>query len=336
MRSRPLRAVLAALVLVPALVYAQGTGPEARIPLSTGFVPDPASIEGHTHGARSLADLGGHECAGFVGDHPSHVMAFDTRFGFLRIFATSETDLVLGVRTTDASGRSTWLCSDDRFENMPGVEGVFPRGRVEIWVGTHTLGESADYVLALTETRSVRPGIGGAGTMDDRSSASELGLEPSADGRYDAIHLRRGFLPDPRWLEGEAGLATQEEGADAGADVEPIEVTLLGNGCGGLVQPTPGHVVTLLEDFDFLQLYLCEPAEDGARCERTHDPLSLVILAPDGSFRCESADASYTAFAAGRDEGGWPAGDYRVWVGVHHPDTHVRYRMGISELRRVR
>lgn len=328
-------AALAVLLLVPTLALAQTIGHEARVPLSTGFVPDPAQMEGHAHGSRPLSDLGGHECAGFVGDRPSHVMNLDTRFGFLRIFATSDTDLVLGVHTTDASGRSVWLCSDDRFGNVPGVEGVFPRGRAEIWVGTHTLAESGDYVLQFTEMRSVRPGIGTGGTADDRSAATELGLETGTPGRFDAIHLRRGFLPDPRWLEGEAGLAVPAAGADAGADVEPIEVTLLGNGCGGLVQASAAHVVTLIDDFDFLQLYLCEPAEPGARCTPTHEPLSLVVLAPDGTFRCEGASDSYTALSAGRDQGGWPAGDYRVWVGVHHSDTHERYRMGISELRRV-
>jgi hypothetical protein len=326
---------LATLVLVPTLVVAQTTAPEARVALSTGFVPDPAHLEGHAHGARAFSDLGGHECTGFVGDRPSHVMSFDTRFGFLRIFATSETDLVLGVRTTDAAGHAVWTCSDDRFDHIPGVEGVFPRGRAEIWVGTHTLGASGDYVLQLTEMRSVRPGIGTGGVDDDRSAAAELGLQTEGTGRFDDIHLRRGYLPDPRWLEGEAGLAARDPAADAGADVEPIEVTLLGNGCGGLVEGTPAHVVTLIDDFDFLQLYLCTPADDGARCEPPHEPLSLIVLRPDGTFRCEAADAAVTAVFAGPDEGGWPAGDYRVWVGVHHLETHQRYRMGISELRRV-
>jgi hypothetical protein len=333
--SRSGRALLFALVLVPTLALAQTIAPEARIPLSTGFVPDPVHLEGHAHGGRALEDLGGHECTGFVGDRANHVMMLDTRFGFLRIFATSQTDLVLGVHWTDASGHPHWLCSDDRFDDAPGVEGVFPRGRLEIWVGTHTIGESGDYVLDFTEMRSVRPGIGTGEAGLDRSAATELGLDLEADARYDDIHLHRGFLPDPRWLEGEAGLATVAAGADAGTDVEPIEVTLLGNGCGGLVQASAGHVVTLLDDFDFLQLYLCEPAEEGSRCVPTHEPLSLVVLLPNGAFRCEAADASFTALSAGADEGGWPAGDYRVWVGVHHTDTHQRYRMGVSELRRV-
>lgn len=336
-RSGERRALLAALVLIPTLATAQTIAPEARIPLSTGFVPDPAQIDGHAHGARAFADLAGGDCTGFVGDRPSHVMALDTRFGFLRIFATNaaETDLVLGVHVFDTSGRATWMCSDDRFGNVPGVEGVFPRGHLEIWVGTHAIGASADYTLQITETRSVRPGIGTGGVADDRSAATELGLDTTAVGRYDPIHLRRGFLPDPRWLTGEAGLAASVEGPDAGAESGPIEVTLLGNGCGGIVPASPAHIVTLLDDFDFLQLYLCEPSPDGSRCVPNTEPLSLVVLLPDGTFRCESADDSFTALSAGHDQGGWPAGDYRVWVGIHHIDVHEPYRLGISELRRV-
>ncbi len=336
-RSGSERVVLAALVLIPTLATAQPIAPEARIPLSTGFVPDPAQIDGHAHGSRAFADLAGGDCTGFVGDRPNHVMALDTRFGFLRIFATNvgDADLVLGVHVFDASGRATWMCSDDRFGNVPGIEGVFPPGRLEIWVGTHTLAQSADYTLQVTETRSVRPGIGTGGTADDRSAATELGLEATAAGRYDAIHLRRGFLPDPRWLTGVAGLAATVESPDAGPESGPIEVTLLGNGCGGLVQASPAHVLTLIDDFDFLQLYLCEPSADGGRCVPNSEPLSLVVLQPDGTFRCESADDSFTALAAGHDQGGWPAGYYRIWVGVHHVDVHETYRLGISELRRV-
>src|SRR5262249_37859319 len=153
--------------------------------------------------------------------------------------------------------------------------------------GTHTLGESGDYVLSFTETRSVHPGVGTGAALDDTTAASELGLDVTADGRFDAIHVRRGFLPDPRWLEGEAGLPAVPPGADAGvAAIEPIELTLLGNGCGGIVPAAAAHVVTLVEDFDFLQLYLCEPDPQGGVCVPTEQPLSMVILGPDGAFRC--------------------------------------------------
>jgi hypothetical protein len=182
----------------------------------------------------------------------------------------------------------------------------------------------------------VRPGVGTGGTADDRGAATDLGLETTGDARFASTHVHRGFLPDPHWLRGEARIATASASADAGAEPGPIEVTLLGNGCGGIVEAAPAHVLTLLDDFDFLQLYLCEPDDDRAHCVPTHEPLSLVVLGPDGMFRCESANGAYTELSAGRDQGGWPAGDYRIWVGVHHVATQQSYRLGISELRRVR
>lgn len=325
---------LLALALAPALALAQAVSPDARVPLSTGFVPDPTEIDGHAVGARALSEIAGSTCTGFVGDHASHVLSLNTRFGFLRVFATSDTDLVLGVRSIDQAGEEHWSCSDDRFGTSPSVEGVFPRGTLEVWVGTHTLGASGDYQLRMTEMRSVRPGVGTGGTADDRGAATDLGLDTSATGRFDPIRLHRGFLPDPRWLTGEARVDVATT-VDAGVESGPIEVTLLGNGCGGLVQAAPAHIVTLLDDIDFLQIYLCAPADEGARCAPTQEPLSIVVLGPSGDFLCESASGSYAALERGPGQGGWPAGDYRVWIGVHHVATHQSYRMGISELRRV-
>jgi hypothetical protein len=331
------RAIAAAglLSLVAVLAAAQGSAPihEARVPLRTGFVPDPAELEGHTRGARAISDMAGPACAGFVDEHASHVLSFETRFGFLRVFATSETDLVLAVRRADGS----WLCNDDRFGTNPNVEGVFPAGRIEVWVGTHVLGASADYVLTLSEMRSVRPGVGASGVHDDEDMAAELGLDAvAATGRFAPIHLHRGFLPDPRWIEGAAGRTDEQRADDAGAGGENdlIEVSPLGDECRGLAEAAPSHVVTLQDDFDFLQLYLCDPS-DPTHCLPTGAPLSLVVRAPDGSFRCHTSDDAVTAVTVGRDDGGWPAGDYRVWVAVHHPDVHQAYRLGLSELRRV-
>src|SRR5690606_21549625 len=141
--------------------------------------------------------------SGFVGGSPSHVLNLETRFGFLRLFATSDVNLVLAVRTADGS----WLCSDDRFGPHPSVEGLFAAGRVEVYVGAATLGARGAYVLRVTETRSVRPGIGSDATWDEGAAlARDIGLEIDApEGGFENIRLRRGFLPDPRSLAGVAG-----------------------------------------------------------------------------------------------------------------------------------
>ena len=305
---------------------------EARVSIRTGFVPDPADFEGRVTGVRSLVPLAGPECVGFFEAGPSHVFSLDTRFGLLRFYATAEANLVLAARTED--GR--WICNDDRFGTTPAVEGTFRPGRVEVWVGTHDPGVSVDYLLQLTETRSVRPGVGAAGMEDDRALAVELGmLGEAVDGLFDGIRLRRGFLPDPRWLEGDAGPTPRPPGAPTAEAEDPIDVALISTECRGLVDATPSHVLTLMDDFDFLQLYLCAP-DDLAHCQTPSDPLSFVALGPDGRFRCDVSEGQFTELSRGSDSGGWPAGTYRVWVGVHHPEAHPHYRLGISEIRRVR
>lgn len=281
---------------------------EASVHLATGFIPDPAVLEGRASGVRPASTLAEH-CTGFVGTAPSHVLTLDTRFGYMRLFATSEVDLVLAVRT--ASGE--WMCSGDRFGTHPSVEGLFLRGRVEVWVGTEQTGASGEYALRITETRSIRPGVGAeVATGEGTALARDLGLEVEApEGGFEDIRTRRGFLPDPRWLEGVAGGTL-----DAGA---------LGGTCRGYVTPRPTHVMTLLQPFDFLQLYL----DVDPRAERE---LTLVVLTPDGRFLCNAGLGAVPDVSAAR----WEEGVYRVWIGTLREDATRQHRLGISEIRRVR
>lgn len=280
---------------------------EGLVHLRTGFVPDPAVLQGRAHGARPASSLAP-QCAGFVGDAPNHVLVLDTRFGFLRMFATGPADLVLAVRASDGS----WLCSEDRFGAHPSVEGVFAPGRVEIWVGLEVAGQSGDYVLRITEMRSVRPGMGAEIHADDRIAlARELGLEIAAQSAlHGAIRLRRGFLPDPRYLEGIGG--------------GPIDAAALGGSCRGRITGPPTHVLTLLTEHDFLQLFALPETADA-------EP-TLVVVTPDGRVLCDAGGGETVQVSAPR----WPQGVYRIWVGSVQEDTAIPHRLGISEIRRVR
>jgi hypothetical protein len=278
----------------------------ATVSLSTGFVPDPAVIDGRARGARDAASLAP-QCPGFVGDSASHLLALDTRFGFLRIFATGPGNLVIAVRTAD----DRWLCNDDRFGPHPSVEGLFPPGRVEIWVGTQARGGESPYSLRVTEMRSVRPGVGNESEEDaGEALARDLGLEVEAPtGLHQAIRLRRGFLPDPRMLEGVSG--------------GTIDIGGLGGACSGHVTAQPTHIVTLQTDFDFLQLY--------AETEEGTEP-TIAVLTPEGRFICGLGDHARAQASAPR----WAPGEYRVWVGNAVEGATLRHRLGISEIRRVR
>jgi hypothetical protein len=287
----------------------------------TGFVPDPMVLHGTASGAAPLPIAEPAECGqGFFAASPSHVLVLETRMGFLRLYATGPGDLALAVR--DAEG--FWHCSDDRFGRHPSVERTWARGRVEVYVGTHGEAERSEYQLRLTEMRSMRPGVADGGDAgDERDLARDAGIRVDAEsGRFDGIRLRRGFLPDPRYLAGDGALPADEEGIDA---------SVLGGECHGLVSHEPSHTVELLDEVDFFQLYVVPLDEPRWPSGRT-PPLSLVVLFPDGTFVCDAANAEGLELSRAR----WEPGLFRVWVGLEPGQEPVRYRLGLSEIRRVR
>jgi hypothetical protein len=304
MKTRAAVLALSALLASPG---SSGAQLSAQVHLATGFVPDPAILEGRAGGSRPATELSP-QCPGFVGARPNHVLALDTRFGFLRIFATGPGDLVLAVRTSD----ERWLCSDDRFGPHPSVEGLFPAGVTEIWVGVAETGAQSSYAVRITETRSIRPGVGvDVSAEEGIALARDVGLDVEAiEGLYQGIRLRRGFLPDPRWLEGTAG--------------GPIDAGGLGGTCRGRITSRPTHVVELHTELDFMQLY--------AEVQQAGEELSIIVLTPEGRFLCDGATRDVPAVSADA----WGTGLYRVWIGAHAEDTSVRYRLGLTEIRRVR
>ncbi len=302
--------------------------------IRTGFVPDPVVIVGETVRDAPLTGLDA-SCAGLATEAPTQRIRMETRFGFLRLFATGPEDLTLAVRTQDGA----ILCSDDRFGRHPSIEGRFPPGELEVWVGVkppvpvappadapdaspepavaeaETVAPEAEgahgYALELTETRSVRPGVRSGEDQDHLSLAIELGLDVRTEtGQGPSLRLRRGFLPDPRSLEGSLAEATTR-------DVSGLETH-----CAGFVAAMPSHVITLQEDFDYFQVYVADAPEDSV----------LIVLGPDGSLFCDSSDNDQPQVEASA----WPAGVYRVWVGALREDAVFPYRVGVSEIRRAR
>ncbi|GAB4204546.1 MAG: hypothetical protein OHK0013_19600 [Sandaracinaceae bacterium] len=311
-------AAIAARVLAGSTVGARRVGVAGEpISIRTGFVPDPIVVRGTVRRDAPLARLG-EGCTGLGSEGPTQRVRMETRFGFLRIFATGPDDLTLAVRTEDGAV----LCSDDRFGRHPSVEGRFAPGLLEVWVGlregdptatpaTSTLAPGT-FELELTETRSIRPGVRSGEEGERLSLAIEAGLDVRCEaGRDGDMRLRRGFLPDPRYLEG----STRAEG-------EHVDVGGLGDVCRGFVTAAPSHVLNLQDDLDFFQIYVANALEST----------TLVVVGPDGSVACDSADGDHPHVT--RDA--WPSGLYRIWVGAHRADAVVPYRIGLSEIRRAR
>jgi hypothetical protein len=279
----------------------------SAVRLRTGFVPDPADFGGRASGERPASELDA-ACTGFVPSAPSTTLELETRFGFLRIFATGGLDLALAVRHSDG----TVQCSDDRFGIHPAIEGLFLPGRLEVWVGTKTRGASGPYSLRVTETRSMRPGLGMDSSEDSGTAlGDDLGLEvESSEPALGQTDLQRGFLPDPRWLEGDA--------------TGTIDIVSLGGLCRGFVAAKPSYLVTLQDDFDYLQIYLMSDRSQGG---------VLAVLGPTGRFICDVVTSTEGAEVSAPR---WGRGVYRVWVGTSVSGATLGHRVGISEVRRVR
>jgi len=206
------------------------------------------------------------------------------------------------------------ICSDDRFGRHPAIEGRFAPGEIVIWVGLKAdVGSPArHFELEITETRSIRPGVRRGEESERLSLAIEAGLDVMPEhGSASDLRLRRGFLPDPRHLEGTVTGST-----------DPVDVGGVGDTCRGFVSAVPAHVVTLADDLDFFQIYVAEAPEST----------TLVVVGPDGGVSCDAADGDHPNIT----RSSWPQGAYRVWVGAHRVDGAFPYRLGLSEIRRVR
>jgi hypothetical protein len=282
--------------------------PGSVFALRTGFVPDPVVFRGALAPISPLSRLGA-GCRGVSSDAPTQRIRMDSRFGFLRVFATGAADLTLAVQTEQGV-----VCSADRFGRHPAIEGRFNPGELAIWVGVEgPLGEGArEFELEITETRSIRPGVRRGEEGERLALAIEAGLDTQPDtGSQGDLRLRRGFLPDPRWIAGQ--LVPEERAVDVGG---------LGDSCRGYVPVRPSHVLRLQDDLDFFQIYVADAPESA----------TLVVVGPDASVACDSADGDRPHV----DRAAWPAGLYRVWVGAHRADAAFPYRLGLSEIRRVR
>lgn len=276
--------------------------------LRTGFVPDPVVFRGQLAPAWQLARLAP-DCVGLSSQEPTQRVQMQTRFGFLRVFATGAADLTLAVR----SGESV-ICSDDRFGHHPAIEGRFNPGELAIWVGVDgaVAPEARGFELEITETRSIRPGVRRGEESERLSLAIEAGLETQPEtGSNGDLRLRRGFLPDPRFLSGTLT-----------PDADPVDVSSVSSNCRGYVTARPSHVLTLQDDLDFFQIYVAEATENT----------TLIVVGPDEDVGCDASDGDHPNVTSEL----WPAGVYRIWVGAHRTDASFPYRLGFSEIRRVR
>ena len=193
-------------------------------------------------------------CPGFVDlSAPDYVMSLDRPDLMISLYARSETDLVLAVRSPDGA----WFCNDDSFQLNPAVViGNAPVGDYEIFVGGFSQGSTGAFTLmtALGDPNWMLSGTGGAAAPDT--------FNLDATPLYGTVAFDARTIIDPRIL----------------LDVRPSSHDMFqnGSGCAGFTDGSaPDLVVVAGEDLAQLMIYLVSDA-DG----------TLAVVGPDGALTC--------------------------------------------------
>ncbi|MCU0882888.1 MAG: peptidase S1 [Hyphomonadaceae bacterium] len=140
MRARKLLAagavVLSGLVLgMPAGAQDASLAPSfANLSLSSGFVPDPATVQVVAGGSVDASYLG-NGCNGMIANAPDVKLSWRNDGGSrLTIMAVSGGDTTLVINMPDGS----WLCDDDSGGDLDPAVVIrnAPSGVYDIWVGT--------------------------------------------------------------------------------------------------------------------------------------------------------------------------------------------------------
>jgi len=124
----------------------------ARMMVSGDFIT--RSVRGRNGGALGSEGIHGTGvCRGYFQGPPNHVVFLAQPRAFLRMYVVSAADSTLVIRRPDGQV----LCNDDTYSLNPGVEGNFPAGLYQVWVGTYRENESRPYQLTVTIDPSQHP-----------------------------------------------------------------------------------------------------------------------------------------------------------------------------------
>lgn len=276
--------------------------------LSRGFTPDPMVASGTSGGAMAASNMNS-SCTGWISSTPDHILAMNTAFPFLRVFAQSDSDTTLVIQGPNGS---VW-CNDDTYDRNPAIENAFPAGMYKVWIGSYQQGQNASYQLKVTELRTVTPsgssGSSNNGTVNSGTQTQSAGLAAleirARRGNFRPVKLRSGFPNDPRLLSGSSGGS--------------VDAQALGGACRGWVARRPDHLLTLQSAFDFFRIFVNSSSDT-----------TLVVLTPTGQWLCN--DDTYERNPA-VEQNSWAPGKYLVWVGSYQSGEVAPYTIGFTELR---
>lgn len=92
-------------------------------------------------------------CRGYYLGAPNHLLLVPNPRDFLRIYVMSAADSTLIVRRPDGE----ILCNDDTYGFNPSIEGSFPAGLYQVWVGSYRENEVRPYRVTVTANPSNQP-----------------------------------------------------------------------------------------------------------------------------------------------------------------------------------
>jgi len=131
------------------------------------------------------------------------------------------------------------------------------------------------------------------------------GLDPAQPPVFGNTGISSGFIPDPFTTDISAG--------------GPVDVSSAGPDCSGFATTAPSFALDYTSGpFPTLRFYFTGAGDT-----------SLVVSAPDGSFRC--SDDSFDAFNPSIDFNTPVTGRYHIWVASKQPDTVVAGTLYITE-----
>ncbi len=268
--------------------------------IQPGFQPDPLALEGQSGGQMDVRQTFS-QCRGWIAsDRPDHQITLTQAFNYLRVEGTADDDTTLVVQ-----GPAGTLCDDDSAGNRnPRLEGTWPAGTYNVWVGSYNQGRFSRYHLQVTERRlegAPTPSTAPAVPATPISTTGSTG----ADGRYGNMTLAPGFTPQPTIGVGQSG--------------GQLDIRATSNDCRGwIAQDRPDHVITLTQPFSYLRF-------DATSADDT----TLVIRSSNG-LRCDDDSAGNRN---PRLEGTWQAGRYEVWIGSYNQGRNSRYELSLTEAR---
>lgn len=222
----------------------------------------------------------GDVCPGYVGaSAPDAIVTLAEREELVSFFATSETDLVMALRTPEGQ----WYCNDDTAGFNPAVQ-VFgaSAGDYLVYVGAYAPGGAGQYVLMGTLGEPNWDGVAGG--------AASGALNPAAEPAVGRVGFGPGTAIDPRVIFDIAPSQTEARG--------------MGEGCVGFITPAqPDLVVTAEPRLPQLMVYLVAE-NDGV----------LVVVGPDGTIHCND---DFDGLNPGVMIPNPAAGDYAVFAGTY-------------------